>query len=107
MATAIKAKFKSTIGIALANEQLTGLKAELQKIRSHPPLVKRGPGIYEGDILGFVKGLRLSARLIYFLRERLSETLSQSNLAVSWGQLLDDNCEFCSRECDVIIHSKV
>jgi hypothetical protein len=100
------ARVKAAFGSSLGNEQLTGLTAELQKLRAHPPLVKRSPGKYEGDILGFVKGLRLSARLIYFLRERLGETLSGLNLEISWGQLLDESGELCSPECDVIIHSK-
>jgi hypothetical protein len=91
-----------TFGKSLGIEQLTGLAAELQKVRHHPPLTQRQDGKYEGDILGFVKGLRLSARVIYFLRERLSGT----ELEVSWGHLLDGNDQSCSPECDVIIHSK-
>ncbi len=89
------------LGNTLAVEQLVGLTAELQMLRAHPPLVRRSDGKYEGDILGFVKGLRLSARIIYFLREYLSET----GLEVNWGHLLDENGERCSPECDVIIHS--
>jgi len=87
---------------SLPVEQLLGLAGELQKLRSHPPLVKRSDGRYEGDILGFVKGLRFSARIIYFLRERLSH----EDLEVSWGHLLDDNEKSCSPECDIIIHKK-
>jgi len=71
-------------------------------LRHHPPLVKRSDGKYEGDILGFVRGLRLSARVIYFLRERLSCT----ELEISWGHILDTNEQSCSPECDVIIHTK-
>jgi hypothetical protein len=89
-------------GASLAIEQLIGLTAELQKLRCHPPLVKRQDGKYEGDILGFVKGLRLSARVIYFLRERLSQT----GLEVNWGHILDNNEQSCSPECDIIIHTK-
>jgi len=96
-----KTKSETTFGAVLAIEQLTGLAAELQRIRYHPPLVKRQDGKYEGAILGFVKGLRLSARVIYFLRERLSQT----GLQVSWGHLLDSNEQSCSPECDVIIHT--
>jgi hypothetical protein len=51
-------------------------------------------------VLPFVKGLRLSAQLIYMLREELSGT----NLKVDWGHLLDDKDESCSPECDIIIH---
>jgi hypothetical protein len=97
-----KAASGMTFGAALRCEQLRALAAELQMVRSHPPLVKRADGKYEGDILGFVKGLRLSARVIYFLRERLSTT----NLQVSWGHLLHSNDQSCSLECDIIIHTK-
>lgn len=97
-----KVKSQVTFGSSLGIEQLVGLSAELQKLRHHPPLVKRANGKYEGDILGFVKGLRLSARMIYFLRERLSHT----DLEVSWGHILDTNEQSCSPECDVIIHTK-
>lgn len=95
-------KKQVTFGASLGIEQLVALAAELQKLRHHPPLVKRADGKYEGDILGFVRGLRLSARVIYFLRERLSRT----DLEVSWGHLLDTNEQSCSPECDVIIHTK-
>lgn len=90
------------LGQVLRVEQLTALTAELQKLRSNPPLVKRSYGKYEGSILGFVKGLRLSARLIYFLRERLSSTA----LEVNWGHLLDQSEDSCSPECDVIVHTR-
>ena len=89
-------------GQMLMIEQLVGLTAELQKVRTHPPLVMRSEGKYEGGILGFVKGLRLSARVIYFLRERLSST----DLKVDWGHLVDSSDESLSPECDVIIHEK-
>lgn len=53
-------------------------------------------------MLPFVKGLRLSAQLIYILRNELSET----DLQVDWGHLLDSEGESCSPECDVIIHRR-
>ncbi|MDE0145692.1 MAG: hypothetical protein OXL95_07465 [Nitrospira sp.] len=90
------------VGVSLAIGQLVGLSSELQLLRDHPPLVKRSDGKYEGDILGFVKGLHLSARVIYFLRERLSS----ADLEVSWGHILDQNGQSCSPECDVVIHKK-
>jgi hypothetical protein len=96
-----KAKTGVTFGDSFGVAELRELTAELQDLRSHPPLVKRADGKYEGDILGFVKGLRLSARLIYFLRNRLSST----DVEVSWGHLVANN-ESCSPECDVIIHAK-
>lgn len=93
---------KAKFGIALVTQELTRLKADLQTLRSAPPLVQRSPGKYEGGILGFVKGLRLSAGVIHFLEQRLSQT----DLEVSWGHLLDDKQASCSPECDVIVHSK-
>jgi hypothetical protein len=62
-AFAKKIRAKVTFGGSLAVEQLVSLTAELQKLRHHPPLTRRAGGKYEGDILGFVKGLRLSARV--------------------------------------------
>jgi hypothetical protein len=93
-----RAKFGEALGVQL----LVTLTADLKALREHPPLVRRTDGRYEGDILGFVKGLRLSAGVIYFLRERLSSM----NIEVSWGHLLDAAQESCSPECDVIVHSK-
>jgi hypothetical protein len=95
-------KPKGSVGVGLANEQLAALAAQLLNCREFPPLVTRSDGKYEGDILGFVKGLRLSAGVIYFFREKLDHL----DLEVSWGHLLDDKQQYCSRECDVIIHSK-
>jgi hypothetical protein len=90
-----------SFGDSLGIEELVGLRAELQVLRDYPPIVKRSDGKYEGDILGFVKGLRLSARVIYFLRNRLSCT----GLDVNWGHILDDDEKSCSPECDIIVHS--
>lgn len=95
------AKAARKFGENLAVEELSALTTELQNLRSCPPLVKRSDGKYEGDILGFVKGLRLSARVIYFLRSRLSIT----DFEISWGHLVANN-ESCSPECDIIIHTK-
>jgi hypothetical protein len=94
------AQSKAPFGPALSIEALAGLTSELQVVRQYPPVTKRADGKYEGDILGFVRGLRLSARVLYFLREHLSET----GLEVSWGHLLDDKQESCSPECDIIVH---
>ena len=101
-AAAKKAQAKQTFGATLSVQQLETLSAELQKLRDHPPLTRRRGGKYEGDILGFVKGLRFSARVIYFLREWLSDT----HFEVSWGHVLNAQEQSCSRECDIIIHSK-
>jgi len=54
----------------------------------------------KGRILPFVRGLFLSSRLIYIIREILSGT----RLTANWGHILDNEGNFCSCECDVIIH---
>ncbi len=54
----------------------------------------------KGRILAFVRGLHFSAQLIYAIRELISEP----NLNVDWGHLLDDSNTYCSRECDIIIY---
>lgn len=92
----------SSFGESLGFVQLAELATEFFELRRSPPIVTTTPGHREGDILGFVRGLRLSARLIYFLRERLSHT----EYEVSWGHLLDGNLASCSPECDIIIHTK-
>jgi hypothetical protein len=56
----------------------------------------------KGRVLPFVRGLRLSAHLIYAVRELLEGT----DLTANWGHLLDQNGVFCSPECDIIIHRK-
>jgi len=93
---------RHSLGKGLRTEQLRGLAEELHSIRDYPPIVSKGDGRYEGAILGFVKGLRLSARIIYYLREQLSDM----NYEISWGHLLNDSEASCSPECDIIIHKK-
>jgi hypothetical protein len=56
----------------------------------------------KGRILPFIRGLYFSSHLIYAVREYLSG----SGLSVSWGHLLDKTEDFCSAECDIIIHQK-
>lgn len=91
-------RFGETLGL----QQLTALAAELQALRTSPPIVTKTPGHHEGDILGFVKGLRLSAKMAYFLGEKLSHL----DYEISWGHLLDSNLASCSPECDIVIHSR-
>lgn len=73
--------------------EFESMTAELQSLRST---------CTGKSILGFVRGLRLSARLIYFLRKYLSDL----GLEVDWGHLVDADENFLSRECDVIIHKR-
>lgn len=83
-------------------EDFEGLTAELQSWRTDKYVqtteLKKGSGL----VLGFVKGLRLSARLIYAIRKNLSTT----SLEVDWGHLLDKDGMSLSPECDIIIHKK-
>lgn len=99
MATASTSN-KQVVGEALRVAGFHRLFAELQEWRVSAGVkeleVQKGSAL----ILPFVKGLRLSAQLIYILREELSET----GLEVNWGHLLDANDRFCSPECDIIIH---
>lgn len=53
-----------------------------------------------GRVLPFVRGLRLSALLIYEIRRMLQGT----HLSANWGHLVDEDGRLCSCECDVIIH---
>lgn len=89
-------------GQALEIEDLRTLASRLHMARLSGPAITRSPGKREGDILGFVKGLRLSAQLVYTIRKRISHTPYE----VSWGHLLDKNRASCSPECDIIIHKK-
>lgn len=54
-------------------------------------------------MLAFVRGLHFSALLIYAMRELIPE---ETGLKVDWGHLLDESGNYCSRECDIIIHKK-
>jgi len=54
----------------------------------------------KGRILAFVRGLRLSAQLIYQIRH----VLSGSDLHADWGHLVDEDTSLCSPECDIIIY---
>lgn len=59
-------------------------------------------GDNKGVILSFVRGLRLSSLLTYSIRQ----FLDGSDYTANWGHIIDENGAFCSRECDIIIHSK-
>jgi len=81
---------------------LRRLAGELQPWRTNVDLKVLEAAKGSALVLPFVKGLRLSAQLIYILRNELSET----DLEVDWGHLLDDKGGSCSPECDIIIHHK-
>jgi hypothetical protein len=71
-----------------------------RRIDSVIPEIQQGTG--RGRILGFVRGLRVSAHLIYAIRDALSGT----DLEADWGHILDGEGISCSPECDVIIHRR-
>src|SRR4030042_6632898 len=81
-------------------QEFHSLKKELSQWRIDPQIQEMEREKSGGIILGFVKGLRLSARLIYAIREHLSEF----ELQVDWGHLLTEEGNSCSPECDIIIH---
>jgi hypothetical protein len=89
-------------GVNLTYGRFSQLAAEFQGLRLSPPEVTNVPGKRTGEILRFVRGLRLSARVIYILRANLSS----AHLEVSWGHLLNQDKASCSPECDIIIHEK-
>ena len=91
---------KGHIGLRLSTEKFYGLTEELVRWRLDPQIRLMDKTREKGRILGFVKGLRLSARILYILRN----IVSGRNLEVSWGHLIDDYGKSCSPECDIIIH---
>ena len=100
MPRAIGPGTKSRIGARLRLDAFYSMKEELLQWRIDEPLRDMERCRERGRILAFVKGLRLSAKLIYLLRTALSDT----GLQVSWGHLLDRDENICSPECDVILH---
>ena len=91
---------KGHMGLRLSTEKFYGLTEELVQWRLDPQIRLMDRTMDKGRILGFVKGLRLSARILYILRN----IVSAQNLEVSWGHLIDDYGNSCSPECDIIIH---
>jgi hypothetical protein len=90
------------IGRLLKEERLGQMFQEFSTWRIDPFIREMEAKRQKGRVLAFVRGLRLSAHLIYTIREILSGT----NLTADWGHLLDESEDFCSCECDVIIHRK-
>jgi len=76
----------------------------MQEGADHAPVLDnpqaKGKGSKLGEVLAFVRGLRLSARLVYILRNRLTDY----DVSVHWGHVQDGNRGICSPECDIIIH---
>jgi len=80
------------------------IKAELSSMRLDPYIrsMEAAEGSDKGLIFPFARGLRFSALLIYELRK----ILSNSDLEVDWGQIIDEDGNYCSGECDIVIHKK-
>lgn len=87
---------------ALTKKQYNVLKEELSTFRLDTFLrsLDKNQGKNKGAILPFIRGLRFSALLIYEIRKALNGTA----LKVTWGHILDENGEYCSSECDIIIY---
>src|ERR1035438_5528865 len=98
-----KTKIPKDLGNGQDIAKFLALKEELWTTREYAPKVRRvmrgGKVKRIGDILGLVRGLRLSARLIYILRQKLHG----QHIEINWGHVLDDKRRMCSPECDIII----
>jgi hypothetical protein len=101
----LPAKYQKLLGQGQEIAPFRALREELLVARECLPevTIRRQNGKVRklGDILPFVKGLRLSARLIYILRDKLQD----SDVQVNWGHVQDDRQRLCSPECDIIIHN--
>jgi hypothetical protein len=88
----------------LQEERFHKIKAALQEYRLDGFIrnLEGQRGVGKGAILPFIRGLRFSALLIYAIREYLLGT----GLTASWGHIIDEEGEFCSRECDIVIHKE-
>lgn len=85
-------------------ESYDSIKAKLLSYRLDPFIrdIESKAGPNKGNIFAFVRGLRFSALLIYEMRQSLSKT----DLEVSWGQVVTEDGDACSGECDIIVHRK-
>jgi len=88
------------MGKRLSTEGFYGLATTLSTWRIDPEIKLMDDEADEGRILGFVKGLRLSAQVAYLVRDLVSKFGIEAN----WGHLIDDQGKSCSPECDVILH---
>jgi hypothetical protein len=64
--------------------------------------VEKRKGKNKGYIMSFVRGLRMSALIIYQLREILSDT----DYSAYWGQIISEDGKYLSNECDILISKK-
>ncbi len=86
----------------LTKQQYSVLKNELSTFRldTFMRALDKNQTKNKGAILPFIRGLRFSALLIYEIRKALNGT----PFKVTWGHILDENGEYCSSECDIIIY---
>jgi hypothetical protein len=98
----IEKKTAFGIGGRLDLEHYHKIRADLLNWRIDPFIRAMEERKEEGRILAFVRGLHFSAQLIYAIRDLVSET----TLEVDWGHLVDESENYCSRECDIIIHKR-
>jgi hypothetical protein len=101
MSKSISKRHSGVLGKTLLLEDFEVLAGKLKRWRA-PEIQKLELEKGSGLVLGFVKGLKLSAGLIYAIRKRIST----HDLEVHWGHLLNPGEDSCSPECDVIIHKK-
>ena len=92
--------FVGNLGQLLCEAPFRTMYAEFMQWRIDPFIRQQEASRAKGRILPFVRGLRLSAHLIYAIRQILTGT----GLTANWGHLVDQSRTLCSCECDVIIH---
>jgi len=78
--------------------KLRSIQEEFVAYRDYGPRAPEGAD-KSGKILPFVKGLYLSAKLIYFIRE-----VVKAKFEVNWGHVVHESGIYCSPECDIILH---
>ena len=88
-----------SMGKMLSIEGFHSLARKLAEWRGDPSIALMDSKKSKGKILGFVKGLRLSAQIAYLIRN-----ISSDGFEVNWGHLIDHKGQSCSPECDIIIH---
>jgi len=92
----------SSHGEILLRERFEHMAAEFKSWRMSDFIRQLEASKGKGRVLPFIRGLRLSAQLVYAIRE----LLIGSGLTATWGHLLDEKWKFCSPECDVIIYKE-
>lgn len=87
-----------------ASDRYTKVSQQLlsHRIDSFIREVEAREGKNKGYIMSFVRGLRMSALIIYQLREILSDT----QYSAYWGQIISDDGKYLSNESDILISRK-